>query len=53
MKGAIALFITGKEDFFKEVACVGCSVGRFCVCDDVDSLVDIDKILNKLKKIFV
>ena len=40
-----ALFVAGREGFFKEKACINCPVDCYCACDGVDILFDIDSVL--------
>ena len=43
----IAFFVSGREDFFKEKACINCPINCFCACDDVSNLFDIEEVMKK------
>ena len=47
MERCVALFISGREGFFREKACVNCSVEEYCACDGADVLFDIDEVMKK------
>ena len=47
MEGCIALFVSGREHFFREKACINCPIDKYCVCDGADVLFDIDGVLRK------
>ena len=47
MEDCIALFVSGREDFFEEKACINCSVDIFCACDDADTLFDVDRVMRQ------
>lgn len=43
----IALFVSGRENFFKEGACINCSVNEYCACGGADVLFDIDTVMRQ------
>ena len=45
MEVHIALFVVGREGFFKEKACINCPVDCYCACKSADILFDIDSVL--------
>ena len=47
MEYCIALFISRREGFFKEKACINCSVDEYCACDDADQLFDVDSVMRE------
>ena len=47
MEGCIALFVSGKEGFFRERACINCSIDNYCACDGADVLFDVDSAMRK------
>ena len=47
MEYFVALFIAGRERFFKEKACINCSIDRYCACDGADMLFDVDSVIRK------
>ena len=47
MERSIALFISGRKSFFREVACINCSVDEYCACDGADVLFDVDRVMRK------
>ena len=40
-------FVSGKEGFFKEKACVNCSIDNYCACDGADILFGIEGVMRK------
>lgn len=47
MERSIALFISGKEGFFRESVCINCPIDNFCACDGANVLFDIDGVMRK------
>ena len=47
MEYNVALFIAGREGFFREKTCINCSVDEYCACDGADILFDIDSVMRK------
>ena len=47
MEEYISLFVSNGKRFFKEQACINCSIDKFCACDGADVLFDIDGVMRK------
>ena len=47
MERCVALFISRRKGFFREEACINCSIDEFCACDGADVLFDIDSVMRK------
>ena len=47
MEYSVALFIAEREGFFREKACINCSVDEYCACDGADVLFDIEGVMKK------
>ena len=47
MERCVALFISGRKGFFREKACINCSVDEYCACEGADILFDIDGVMRK------
>ena len=47
MEKYISLFISRREGFFKERACINCSVNKYCACEGADLLFDVDRVLRQ------
>ena len=46
-ENSVALFVSGKESFSKEKACINCSVDVFCACEGANVLFDVGSVLRK------
>ena len=47
MEKYISLFVSNGKGFFKEQACINCSIDCYCACDGADVLFDIDGVMRK------
>lgn len=47
MEKSIAVFISGRENFFKERACINSPIDEYCVCDNVNVLFDIEGVMRQ------
>ena len=47
MEGCVSLFISSREDFFREKTCINCPVDKYIACDNVSLIFDIDGVLRK------
>lgn len=47
MNKYVALFVSGKRDFFKEKTCINCSVEEFCACEGADVLFDVEEVMRQ------
>ena len=46
-ENSVAPFVSGKESFSKEKACINCSVDVFCACEGANVLFDVGSVLRK------
>lgn len=47
MEKLVALFVSSRKGFFREKACINCSVNCFCACEGANILFDVDSVMKK------
>ena len=47
MEGCISLFISNREGFFREKACINCPIDKYIASDNASLIFDIDGVLRK------
>ena len=47
MERCVALFISRRKGFFREEACIDCSIDEYCACDGADVLFDVDSVMRQ------
>ena len=47
MEECISLFVSNRDGFFKEKACINCPINTYCACDGVDVLFDIEGVIRQ------
>ena len=47
MEEYISLFISNRKGFFKENACIDCSIDKYCAFEGADILFDVDNVMRK------